>query len=89
MKKQQLPEWFTGELYKEGGVVRQRFSGMKYTLTAEELSMHDFVMGVTMMQEMGMDAIPEEKRLALQEDLTKGLGWFKKNNEDAYYFLFY
>ena len=26
-KKQTLPEWFTGELYEDGGMVRNRFSG--------------------------------------------------------------
>ena len=42
--------------------------------------MYDFIMGATMMMEMGM--------LENDEELTKGLGWFRKNNEDAYNFLF-
>ena len=82
MKRQQLPEWFTGELYKEGGVVKQRFSGMKYTLTAEELSMHDFIMGATMMMEMNIKY--DTQMIA---DLRKGLEWFKENNSKAYMVL--
>ena len=37
---------------------------------------------------MGIDILPEDLRLKVQEDLIKVLEWFKKNNEDAYSFLF-
>ena len=31
-----LPAWFDGELYKKGDEVTNRFSGVKYTLTADK-----------------------------------------------------
>ena len=31
-KEIKLPKWFRGELYKEGGTVRNRFSGEEYEL---------------------------------------------------------
>ena len=47
MKEVKLPSWFNGELYEEGGTVQNRFSGEEAELTAAELSMYDFIMGVT------------------------------------------
>ena len=77
--KQQLPKWFNGELYKEGGIVRNRFSGEKYELNNVELSMYDFVMGSVIMSEMGMtDVVP---------NLRKGLDWFRTHNAEAYMVL--
>ena len=29
IKEQKLPKWFDGEIYQEGSVVRNRFSGEK------------------------------------------------------------
>tara|TARA_R110000803_G_scaffold154619_1_gene219395 strand:+ start:1143 stop:1397 length:255 start_codon:yes stop_codon:yes gene_type:complete len=80
-KKQILPEWFSGELYEEGGLVRNRFSGDEMELTAGELSMYDFVMGATMMVEMGMH------HGSMNTDLKKGLDWFRENNAKAYMVL--
>ena len=40
-KQQKLPKWFKGELYEEGAVVKNRFSGEEYELNAMELSMYD------------------------------------------------
>tara|TARA_R110000796_G_C14522054_1_gene430989 strand:- start:433 stop:687 length:255 start_codon:yes stop_codon:yes gene_type:complete len=80
-KKQILPEWFSGELYEEGGLVRNRFSGDEIELTAGELSMYDFVMGATMMVEMGMH------HGSMNTDLKKGLDWFRENNAKAYMVL--
>ena len=74
MKK--LPDWFDGELYEKGDEVTNRFSGEKYTLTAEELSMYDFIMGAQIVLEMGL--------VSRDEDLRKGLEWFRKNNNEAY-----
>ena len=77
--KQQLPKWFNGELYKEGSTVQNRFSGEEYELNAMELSIYDFVMGSTIMSEMGMtDVVP---------NLRKGLDWFRMNNAEAYMVL--
>lgn len=76
-----LPKWFTGELYEEGGKVTNRFSGEEYQLTAEELSMYDFIMGATIMMEMG------GTQTTMGNDLRKGLEWFKENNSKAYMVL--
>lgn len=74
-----LPKWFSGELYSEGDKVTNRFSGEEYQLTAEELSMYDFIIGATMVMEMGVDTEGE-----LIKDLRKGLEWFRENNSEAY-----
>ena len=77
--KQQLPKWFNGELYKEGATVENRFSGEKYKLNNIELSMYDFVMGSTIMCEMGMTEVVT--------NLRRGLDWFRMNNAEAYMVL--
>ena len=81
MSKQKLPKWFTGELYEKGETVQNRFSGEEYKLTAEELSMYDFVMGASIMLEMGLMSEFTTK------ELQKGLDWFRKNNSKAYMVL--
>ena len=80
--KQQLPKWFNGELYEEGATVRNRFSGEKYELNNVELSMYDFVMGSTIVLEMGGGYKHTDVSL-----LRKGLDWFRKNNVEAYMVL--
>jgi hypothetical protein len=77
-----LPKWFTGELYEEGGMVSNRFSGDEMKLTSEELSMYDFIMGATMMMEMNIKY--DTQMIA---DLRKGLEWFRENNSKAYMVL--
>jgi hypothetical protein len=79
MTKNKLPEWFEGELYEEGATVKNRFSGEEYELNAMELSMYDFVMGATIVAEMGMFNESQDVK-----DLKKGLEWFRKNNNKAY-----
>ena len=85
MKKQTLPKWFKGELYKEGAVVRNRFSGEEIELNAMELSMYDLTMGASILSEQE-DTIwggnPE-----VIKDLRRGLDWFRKNNAKAYMVL--
>ena len=81
MTKQELPKWFNGELYEEGDIVRNRFTGESYELTAEELSMYDFIMGANQLMEMGMYA---PKTI---QDMRRGLDWFRKNNAEAYMVL--
>ena len=79
MKKEiTLPKWFDGDLYEEGDTVRNPYSGEEIELNAVELSMYDFIMGATMVIEMGMSK-PE-----VVKDLRKGLDWFRKNNNKAY-----
>ena len=79
--KAKLPSWFHGELYEEGGTVKNRFSGEEYELNNVELSMYDYVMGATLMMEMGMH------HDSMMTELRKGLDWFRKNNAEAYMIL--
>jgi len=79
--QKQLPKWFTGELYEEGAEVTNRFGGDSCHLNNVELSMYDFIMGATLVMEMGI------ARQGLAIDLRKGLDWFRKNNSKAYMVL--
>ena len=81
MTKVELPKWFKGEVYTEGAEVTNRFGGDSCYLTAEELSMYDFIIGASNMMEMGFYA---PKNI---NDMRKGLNWFRENNVDAYYKL--
>ena len=80
-EKQQLPKWFNGELYEEGETVQNRFSGEEYELNNIELSMYDFIMGSTILVEMGGGG-PN-----MIKELRKGLDWFRMNNAEAYMVL--
>ena len=80
--KQQLPKWFKGELYEEGATVRNRFSGEEYKLNNIELSMYDFIIGSTMVLEMGGGYKHTDVSL-----LRKGLDWFRQHNAKAYMVL--
>ena len=82
IKKQKLPKWFKGELYEEGAVVRNRFSGEEYELNNVELSMYDFVMGSTIL----METSGGYKHTSVT-DLRKGLVWFRTHNSRAYMVL--
>ena len=79
MTKQQLPKWFRGEVYKEGATVQNRFSGEEYELNNVELSMYDFIMGASIIAEMGLDTDII--------NLRKGLDWFRTHNPKAYMVL--
>jgi len=78
MTKVELPKWFKGEVYTEGAEVTNRFGGDSCYLTAEELSMYDFIIGASTLMEMGMYA---PKNI---DDMRKGLDWFRRNNAEAY-----
>ena len=47
-KTQKQPKWFQGEIYSEGGEVRNPFSGETYELNGLELSLYDFIIGSQM-----------------------------------------
>jgi len=81
LDKQKLPKWFNGKLYEEGAEVTNRFGGDSCYLSSVELSMYDFIMGATLVMEMGIE------RQGLITDLRKGLDWFRKNNSNAYMVL--
>ena len=82
IKKQKLPKWFKGELYEEGAVVRNRFSGEEYELNNVELSMYDFVIGSSIIMEMSGGY----KHTDVNE-IRKGLDWFRTHNAKAYMVL--
>ena len=77
--KQKLPDWFNGELYEEGDVVENPYSGESIELNNIELSMYDFIMGTTIVMEMGLDTDIV--------NLKKGLNWFRQHNAKAYMVL--
>ena len=79
VKEQKLPKWFNGELYEEGAVVKNRFSGEEYELNNIELSMYDFVMGASILTDTGQEWAVK--------DLRRGLDWFRMNNAEAYMVL--
>ena len=79
-KEQKLPKWFDGEVYDEGSVVKNRFTGEEYELNNIELSMYDLVMGASIIYEMG--GFNTDNKIL--KDLRKGLDWFRKHNAEAY-----
>ena len=81
--KTKLPKWFKGELYNEGDIVKNPFSGEEYKLNNVELSMYDFIIGSQMVFEMAPQTVTEQK----VKDFQKGLDWFRKNNAEAYMVL--
>ena len=85
VKEQKVPKWFQGEIYDEGSVVQNRFSGEEYELNALELSIYDMVMGASMFIEMRYNGDMLDPRTAdMQKDMRKGLDWFMSNNAAAY-----
>jgi hypothetical protein len=79
--KQKLPKWFNGVLYAKGDSVTNPFSGDSIELSAEELSIYDFVIGAQYMLEIkGYD----EKII---KDMSKAIDWFRTNNSKAYMVL--
>ena len=81
-KSKALPDWFKGDVYKKGTVVRNRFSGEEFYLNNIELSMYDFIMGCNLLFET-TGSLTDELIL----EIKKGLSWFAENNPKAYYVL--
>ncbi len=79
--KQKLPKWFKGELYHEGGEVTNPFSGESYELTAEELSIYDFIVGCQLMFEK------QQFTQKLVNEFQAAISWFRKVNPKAYMVL--
>ena len=71
--KQEMPKWFNGQVYSTGDTVSNPFTGDSVELTAEELSMYDLIMGAQMLNQW--------------EVMQKGLGWFRRENAEAYMVL--
>jgi hypothetical protein len=88
IKEQKVPKWFQGEIYDEGAVVQNRFSGEECELNALELSIYDMVMGASMFIEMRYNGdMLDPRTVDMQKDLRKGLDWFMSNNASAYMVL--
>jgi len=79
--KQEIPKWFNGQIYDKGAEVTNRFGGDSCYLNNVELSIYDFIIGASNILEMGID-VPK-----INQDLRKGLDWFRKNNINAYMIL--
>jgi hypothetical protein len=86
MKTKELPKWFDGELYPTGDTVTNPFSGDKYELNAAELSMYDFIMGTQFMIEQ-KGGVWNPATSKLQQQMAKGLSWFRSANAEAYRIL--
>lgn len=86
MKTKELPKWFDGELYVKGDVVKNPYSGDKCELNAAELSMYDFILGAqfTIDRQGGIFNPATSK---LQQQMAKGLSWFRSANPEAYMIL--
>ena len=85
-KKQKAPKWFNGTVYTEGGTVQNPFSGEEYKLNNLELSIYDMIIGAQLM----VDAFggPFNPNTAeFQEEMAKGISWFRSNNAEAYMVL--
>ena len=87
-KEQKVPKWFEGEIYDEGAVVQNRFSGEECYLNALELSIYDMIMGAQMFIEMRYNGdMLDERTAPMQKDMRKGLDWFRTHNAKAYMVL--
>ena len=82
-KEQVVPKWFKGQIYEEGDMVTNKFSGEDFVLNALELSIYDFIMGSQYVFEMAPKTITQKQVSEFQKALT----WFRKNNVDAYFVL--
>ena len=88
VKEQTVPKWFQGEIYDEGAVVQNPFSGEEYELNALELSIYDMVIGASLFIEMRYNGdMLDPRTVDMQKDMRKGLDWFMSNNASAYMVL--
>ena len=81
-KEQKIPKWFNGQVYDKGAIVQNRFGGDSIELNNIELSMYDFIIGASIIAEMGIFNTPNHIK-----ELRKGLDWFRMNNVKAYMVL--
>ena len=79
--KQILPKWFNGEVYTDGGIVSNPFTGESYDLNAGETSMYDLIMGINYVGDhRGWD----DELITTHQ---KALSWFRTGNQQAYMVL--
>lgn len=73
-------------IYDEGDIVTNPWSGETYLLSAEELSIYDYIIGLQhTINRRGGPFSPESA--SAQRELRKCLDWFRKNNAEAYMVL--
>ena len=85
MNKQDKPKWFHGAWYKTGDIVTNPFSGEFCELTGPELSMYDFIKGAEYTISINHDNDrPHPELNKLQDDMIKGIDWFRSANPSAY-----
>jgi len=77
--KEQLPNWFEGEVYELGDEVRNPYSGETVLLDAAELSMYDAVKGAEMVMFMGVANMDR-----CIDVINQGKDWFLAKNPQAY-----
>jgi hypothetical protein len=88
VKEQTVPKWFQGDIYDEGSVVQNRFSGEECHLNALELSIYDMIMGAQLFIEMRYNGdMLDPRTVDIQKDMRKGLDWFRTHNAKAYMVL--
>ena len=86
MKTKALPKWFDGELYIKGDTVTNPYSGDMCELSAEELSMYDFILGAQFTIDR-LGGVFNPATFKLQQQMAKGLSWFRSANPEAYMVL--
>ena len=73
-------------MYDGGYVVQHPFLGVTQELTAEELSVYDYIIGLQhLIDRSGGPFSPTTRKY--QQDMRIGLDWFRKNNASAYMVL--
>ena len=87
--KTKLPKWFLDgdpAIYTESEEVQNPFSGECYTLTGDELSMYDYIIGLQwVIEQVGGGFDP--RSFPHQKNLRRGLDWFRRANPEAYQVL--
>ena len=73
-------------IYDKGDVVENPYSGETYELTAEELSVYDYIIGLQHFIDRAGGPFSHTTR-KYQQDMRIGLDWFRKNNAEAYMVL--
>ena len=73
VKEIDLPDWFNGEVYKQGANVKNPYSGESCYLNAKELSIYDFIKGSEVLNPEGVrfpDEMVRHKILDMIGDLS-------------------
>ena len=77
--KEQLPNWFNGNVYELGDEVINPYSNESALLDAAELSMYDVIKGAEMVMLMGVANID-----SCIDVIDQGKDWFLARNPKAY-----